>query len=103
MWVRHILRPEAAELRVKTARIILSHRSELNGFDCSERPVVTCAACLCSADLDHMAGPCDVTNGRLFMVIPFFFFLKVFPACQRTERRGGKKVSVVFVMLERVM
>ena len=59
MRVRHILRPVAAELTVKTTRIILSHRTALNGFDYSEHPIVTCTVSLCSADLDHMAGPCD--------------------------------------------
>lgn len=92
MWVRHILRPVAAEPRVKTARIIPSHRTELNGFDCSGRPVVTCAPCLCSADLDHMAGPCDVTNGRLFMVI----FSKSIPCLSKDiEERWEESERVV--------
>lgn len=67
MWVRHILRPGAAE---KTAWIILSLSTELNGSECSYSPIVTCTQSLCSADLDHMAGPCE---RAIFMVAVFLF------------------------------
>lgn len=57
------------------------HRTELNGCDCSQRPVVTRTASLCSADLDHTAGPCDTVQ-----IIYGYFLKKEFHTCPHLSK-----------------
>lgn len=68
--IQNIIEAKCVGQAYSQAWIILSLSTELNGSDCSYVPIVTCTGRLCSADLDHMARPCDKV---IFMVVFFLF------------------------------